>query len=438
MTGVFVTGAAGFVGLNIVRRLAERGVDVVALVRRAPDAATLRFLDSVRSRVHFVEGDVRDRERLIELVRASGTRRIVHGAAVTSSELERSDPAGFVDINLGGTLNVLEAARLTAAERMVLISSSAVYGAPRDPAHLIREDEALQISGIYTICKQAGEALCRRYSELYGLSAVAGRLGTAYGPMERPSGSRAAMSQVYVLVHAALQQRELRIFGADRLRDVCYIADVAEAFSGLVLADTLQYNIYNVSAGTAHSLRQIAAALQALVPGVRWTPAETPAAADLVVLAPSERGALDLGHLHADLGFVPQWPLEAGLAEYVQWLHVHQGTLRGGALQYMRSEAGGSISLFVTDPLSTSTANAPSISGSPMDASRNGPSPVAGPLPASRKSSMQRGSGFCLALSTPMCIAGHPTIPSARILPVAPLPPPLRALRLFWKCRSRR
>jgi nucleoside-diphosphate-sugar epimerase len=256
-------------------------------------------------------------------VRSVGTERIVHGAAITSTELERSDPAGFVDINLGGTLNVLEAARLSEAERMVLISSSAVYGAPRNP-HLISEDEPLQIGSIYTICKQAGEALCRRYGELYGLSAVAGRLGTAYGPMERPSGSRATMSQVYVLVHAALEQRELRIFGADRLRDVCYIADVAEAFCRLALADTLQHTIYNVSAGTAHSLRQIAAALQTLVPGVRWAPAETAAVADLVVLPSAERGPLDLGRLHADLGFSPHWSLEAGLAEYVQWLHVQR------------------------------------------------------------------------------------------------------------------
>jgi nucleoside-diphosphate-sugar epimerase len=321
---VFVTGAAGFVGLNIVRRLAEHGADVIALARREPDAETLRFLEPVRSRVRFAEGDVRDRERLISLVRAAGARRIIHGAAITSADLERADPAGFVDVNLGGTVNVLEAARLTNAERVVLISSSAVYGAPQDRERLIREDDPLQISGIYTICKQAGEALCRRYGELFGLSAVAGRLGTAYGPLERPTGSRATMSQVYALVHAALEQRELRIFGAERLRDVCHIDDVAEAFSGLALAETLNHTIYNVSAGTAHSLRQIAAALDPLAPGLRWTPAETPAAADLVVLPPSERGPLDLSRLHADLGFRPQWSLEAGLARYLDWLTTHQ------------------------------------------------------------------------------------------------------------------
>ncbi len=324
MTNVLVTGAAGFVGLNIVRRLAERGAQVVALARRPPDADTLRFLEPVRSQVRFAEGDVRDRERLLGLMRASNVRRIVHGAAITSAEMERADPASFVDVNLGGTLNVLEAARLTNAERVVLISSSAVYGAPRDPARSIREDDPLQISGIYTICKQAGEALCRRYGELYGLSAVAGRLGTAYGPMERPTGSRSAMSQVYSLVHAAREGRHLRIFGADRLRDVCYIDDVAEAFSGLTLAETLQHTLYNVSAGTAYTLREIAAAINTMLPELTWFPAETPTEADLAVLPPSERGPLDLSRLHADLGFRPQWSLEAGLAHYLDWLTAHQ------------------------------------------------------------------------------------------------------------------
>lgn len=317
---VLVTGAAGFVGLNIVRRLAEEGAAVVALARRAPDADTERFLAPVAGRVRFAEGDVRDREGLAALVAREGVRRIVHGAAVTSAEAEREDPAGFVDVNLGGTVNVLEAARRAGAERVVLISSSAVYGAPAYQDRLIREDDPLQIGGIYTICKQAGEELCRRYGELYGLSAVAGRLGTAYGPMERPTGSRSTMSQVYALLHAALEGRPLRIYGAERLRDVCYIDDVAEAFCGLALAERLSYRVYNVSAGTAHSLAAIAAAVARLVPGPPWAPAETPEEADLAVRPPSERGPMDLSRLRADLGFAPRFTLEEGLARYLAWL----------------------------------------------------------------------------------------------------------------------
>lgn len=321
---VLVTGAAGFVGLNIAKGLAERDATVVALVRRGPDDETLRFLGAVAGAVRFVEGDVRDRAGMLALVRREGVRRIVHGAAVTAAEAERDDPAGFVDVNLGGTLNMLEAARQVEAERVVLISSSAVYGAPRDRQRRIREDDPLQIGGIYTICKQAGEELCRRYGELYGLSAVAGRLGTAYGPMERPTGSRSTMSQVYTLAQAALDGTAPRIYGAERLRDVCHIDDVTDAFCGLALAGRLDHTIYNVSAGTAHSLRAIAAAIAELVPGAAWLPAETPDEADLVVRPPSERGPMDLGRLAADIGFAPRFTLEAGLAHYLGWLRAQQ------------------------------------------------------------------------------------------------------------------
>jgi nucleoside-diphosphate-sugar epimerase len=317
---VLVTGAAGFVGINIVRRLAEHGATVVALVRQPPDAATQSFIAPVADRVSYLAGDVRDRSGLLELCRTERITHIVHGAAVTSAEAEREDPAGFVDVNLGGTLNLLEAARAVGAQRFVLISSTAVYGAPRDRERLIEETDALQIGGIYSICKQAGEELCRRYRELFGLSTVVGRLGTAYGPMERPSGSRASMSQVHSLVHAALAGRQPKIYGADRLRDVCYIDDVAEIFARLTLRPQLAYGVYNVSQGTAHSLNAIAAAVAELVPGLRWSSVEQPDQADLVVLPPSERGPLDMRRAREDLEFTPRFPLHSGLAAYLPQL----------------------------------------------------------------------------------------------------------------------
>ena len=112
MTTILVTGANGFVGLNIVQRLAQKGARVVALARRPPDPDTLRFLAEEAAQVEWVECDVRDRSRLIELAGEHGVERIVHAAAMTPSlAVERSQPTTVMDVNLGGVLNALEAAR---------------------------------------------------------------------------------------------------------------------------------------------------------------------------------------------------------------------------------------------------------------------------------------------------------------------------------------
>ena len=315
---VLVTGAAGFIGINIVRRLAETGVEVLALTRRAPDPATLRYLLPLRN-VRFAEADIRDRPTIVELIGTQRVRRVVHAAAITSAELELSDPAGFVDTNLGGTLNLLEAARIHQLERVVLVSSSGVYGAPEDREHSLRESDALQIDNLYTVCKQAAEHLCRRYSVLFGCSALAGRLGTAYGPMERPTGSRHVMSPLYRLVAAARAGREVSIYGADRLRDACYVADVADAFARLTLADTPLHAVYNVSSGSAFPLGEIAATLQELVPGWSWRRASEAGAADVAVRASGERGPMDISRLR-EIGFVPRYGLREGLQSYLDWL----------------------------------------------------------------------------------------------------------------------
>ena len=96
------------------------------------------------------------------------------------------------------------------------------------------------------------------------------------------------------------------------------------------MAERLSHTVYNVSAGTAHSLAAIAAAVAGLVPGPAWVTADTPEGADLVVRPPSERGPLDLGRLRGDLGFVPRFTLEEGLARYLEWLRA-AGT--GGAME---------------------------------------------------------------------------------------------------------
>ncbi|MFN8496378.1 MAG: NAD(P)-dependent oxidoreductase [Anaerolineae bacterium] len=317
---VLVTGAAGFVGINLVRRFAEAGQPVVALARRAPDDAAQRFLTDVAERVTWVNVDVRDRAGLIRVCRENAVEVVVHAATITAPlPVEKADPAAIVDVNLGGTLNALEAARLAGARRFVFISSTAVYGAPADPTEAILETRPLAISSLYTICKQAAEAMCRRYTELFGLSTVVGRLGTAYGPMERATLSRSGMSAVYLLAHAALRGERARVYAPQRHRDFCYIDDVADAFVRLALADRPTWDVYNVAGDRAYRVAEALDALASLAPGFAWAEADAETA-DVVTLPPSVRGNLDMSRLRDDCGFVPRFTLADGLAAYLAWL----------------------------------------------------------------------------------------------------------------------
>ncbi len=317
---VLVTGAAGFVGLNLVRRFADAGHGVVALARRPPDEVALQFLDGVGDRVTWVNVDVRDRTGLIRISRENAVEVVVHAATITAPlPVEKADPAAIVDVNLGGTVNALEAARLAGARRFVFISSTAVYGAPADPTEPIVETRPLAISSLYTICKQAAEAMCRRYMELFGLSTVVGRLGTAYGPMERATLSRTGMSAAYVLAHAAVRGERVRVHAPERHRDFCYIDDVSEAFVRLALADHLAWDVYNVAGDRAYRVCEALDALASLVPGFEWVEADVETA-DVVTLPPSVRGNLDMSRLRDDCGFVPRFTLADGLAAYLAWL----------------------------------------------------------------------------------------------------------------------
>ena len=202
-----VTGATGFAGINIVRALAKAGEKVVALDTVSASHETRRYISDLQDKINFVIGDVSDTETTLRLAKETDVKRIVHAAAITPPrDVELSMPSHVVNVNLMGTVNMLDVARTISAERFVFVSSSGVYGAPKDNTQFVTEEANTQPGNLYGICKLACELLMKRYKQLFGLSTVVGRMAAIYGPMERITASRGNPSLIYKLMHAQVEQ----------------------------------------------------------------------------------------------------------------------------------------------------------------------------------------------------------------------------------------
>jgi nucleoside-diphosphate-sugar epimerase len=324
---VLITGAGGFVGVNLVHRFAAGGFAVDALARRAPDEPNTAFLADVAERVHWTLGDVTDAERCEALVAETRPDVIVHAAAVTfTAEQERAEPATVFDVNAVGTRNVLEAARRGGVGTFVYVSSGGLYG-PADPVPALDETTPMRPGSMYAIAKIASEHLCVRYGELTGMRVRIGRLGTAYGPMERTTRSRSNMSAVHQVVSAAAPGVTLQVAGADVARDFCHVDDVSEAFWQLATHADLPEHTYNVGATVAAPLRVALDVSTRLVPGFGWVESE-PADADVVQTETNARAAMDMRRLERDTPWRERYDLAAGIEAYVAWRRDHPELVR--------------------------------------------------------------------------------------------------------------
>jgi nucleoside-diphosphate-sugar epimerase len=332
---VLVTGAAGFVGVNLVRALAEHGARVTALARRPPDGAILDFVGDDLERVRWVRGDVTDRDAMRRIV-ADGVRQIVHAAAVTATrDEERAATARVFDVNAGGTLSLLEAARQAGVGRFVLVSSGGLYG-PAPPLPALDESTPMGATNLYGIAKAASERLVLRYADLHGFSGVVGRLGTAYGPMERPSGSRHTLSAVQQAISAFVDPTRggdpVRVRRSDVARDFLHIDDATDAFVRLATAPDLAHDIYNVGAPQAAPMSEALDALTGAT-GRPWREVGEDEDADVIQTAASARAAMDTGRLERDLGWRMRHDLADGsratLAWVLRWAESHPAWFEG-------------------------------------------------------------------------------------------------------------
>ena len=318
MARVLVTGAAGFVTLNVVRALAARGHEVVAFDRRPPDEVARIYAGAA---VRWSVGDVRDADVLGRVFKTSAAEVVIHGAAVTATtpEWERERAADVLGVNVLGTINALGAAHAAGVPRVILLSSASAVG-PREPGEpFIAEGAAAAPRDLYGISKRTLELVAERLAALHAVQVVMVRLSQPYGPMERPSPDRAALSPIAEWVTAAEEGRFLTTPGLEITKDWIYIDDVAEAFARLVEARELRHTLYNLGLGDSVTVREVMDNIRLAWPRIEvsvmpnWRPNPNLAGDRL-------RPPLQMTRLAEDIGFRPQFSIADGIARYAAWL----------------------------------------------------------------------------------------------------------------------
>jgi UDP-glucose 4-epimerase len=306
MARILVTGGAGFIGSHLCERLAQEGHEVTCLDNLdgyySPKIKKGN-ISQIRGGFAFVKADIRDAGKLRRLISKGGFDYVVHEAAQAGVRASVKDPLKTNEVNVGGTLNLLEAMRDSPAKKLVFASSSSVYG----KVEYLPFDEEHPKNPIspYGASKLACEHYIRVYSELYGMRYAALRYFTVYGPRIRPD---LAISK---FTRSALAGGELDVYGDGlKSRDVTHVSDAVDA---TVKALTRGAGAYNIGGGTRITVKELAEKIIALTGGGR------------IRYIADQMG--DVDHTESDtskalreLGWKPKVSFEDGLGQTVEWL----------------------------------------------------------------------------------------------------------------------
>jgi len=306
-----VTGGAGFIGSNFVRRTIENaypslvGVEVVVL-----DALTysgnLENLAPVTSssRYRFVHGDIRDAALLDRLL--PGIHAIVHFAAESHVDRSVRDATVFVETNVLGTQVLLEAAMRHGTARFVHVSTDEVYGSIERGSWT--EQSALEPNSPYAASKAGADLLARSYHRTHGLDVTITRSSNNYGPYQHPE------KLIPLFVTNLLDRGRVGLYGdGEHVRDWLHVDDHTRALA-LVLKAGRAGEVYNIGGATELTNRQLTGLLLEET-GSDWS------RVDHVADRPGHdrRYSLDCSKIRTELGFEPVVPFESGLAEVVRW-----------------------------------------------------------------------------------------------------------------------
>lgn len=303
---VLVTGGAGFIGCNLVRRLLREGARVTVL----DDLFTGRVENLPRKGFEFVEGSVCDPAIVEKLV---ADAEVVFHAAARNIVVSTKNPREDFETNIGGTLNVLLAARATQGrvKKVLYTSSTSVYG---NPKYLpINEDDHLSLLTPYAVSKLGGENYSMAFFESYGVPAAAVRYSNVYGPGQDPANPYCGVVAKFIETLFAGKAPVVHGDG-NQTRDFTYIDDAVEATVLAAQSDRATGEVFNVGTGVETRVNELATLLARII-GVNVTPQHT----NRRDIDNIRRRVVNIEKTRRTLRWVPNTTLEAGLEATVNW-----------------------------------------------------------------------------------------------------------------------
>ncbi len=308
---IVVTGGAGFIGSHLCETLLRDHHYVIALDNFDDfyDPAVKRTnlgMAATSDRFTLVEGDIRD-ERLVDQVVGGDIDLVVHLAALAGVRPSIERPLSYQDVNVRGTIVLLEACRKFGVAKFIFASSSSIYGNNKK-IPFAESDPVDDPISPYAATKKAGELLCYTYHHLYGIAVTCLRLFTVYGPRQRPD---LAIHKFTRLIEAG---ETISVFGdGTMLRDFTYVDDITDGITRAI-ERCEKYHIYNLGQSQPVSVNQLITILEKVLGKEAVIDYLPPQPGDV------ERTYADVTLARKQLGYRPSTDLHTGLAHFAQWI----------------------------------------------------------------------------------------------------------------------
>lgn len=326
---VMVTGAAGFIGSNVAKRLLERGDEVIGVdnindyydptLKQARLARLEKFPGFSNTKI-----DIADVDALSRLYREKEPQRIVHLAAQAGVRYSLKNPQAYINSNITGFLNILENCRHFGTEHLVYASTSSVYGSNLNMPFAVKNGADHPIS-LYAATKRSNELMAHSYSHLFGIASTGLRFFTVYGPWGRPDMA------LFIFTRKMIAGEAIPVFNHGKhRRDFTYVDDIVEGVVRVLDrppqpnpdfdwmaptpdASSAAFRVYNIGHGQPVPLMDYIHAIENEL-GVE-------AKMDMLPLQPGdiEANAADVTALERDFGYVPKTTVEEGVANFVRW-----------------------------------------------------------------------------------------------------------------------